>query len=57
MGLVPWEDILSPRIGLAQLDAYEVIGELAASGFGERARRAVAAVEARDDTTKERRDG
>jgi AcrR family transcriptional regulator len=54
MGLVPWEDILSPRIGLAQLDAYEVIGELAASEFGDRARQAVAAVEARDeDATKE----
>src|SRR5262245_47243951 len=27
MGLEPWKDILSPRIGLAQLDVYEALGE------------------------------
>jgi AcrR family transcriptional regulator len=34
MGLEPWTDILSPRIGLAQLDVYEAIGESIASGLG-----------------------
>jgi AcrR family transcriptional regulator len=42
MGLEPWKDILSPRIGLAQLDVYEAIGEAVGSGFGERLRAAVA---------------
>jgi AcrR family transcriptional regulator len=46
MGLEPWKDILSPRIGLAQLDAYEAIGEAVASGFGEQLRAAVAEYEA-----------
>jgi AcrR family transcriptional regulator len=41
MGLEPWTDILSPRIGLAQLDVYEVIGESIASGLGSELRAAI----------------
>jgi AcrR family transcriptional regulator len=41
MGLDDRTDALSPRIGLAQLDVYEAIGEFVASGFGERVRAAV----------------
>ncbi|HET9724773.1 MAG TPA: TetR family transcriptional regulator [Actinomycetota bacterium] len=43
MDLEPWADITSPRIGLAQLDVYEAVGGLVASGFGDRIREAVAA--------------
>ncbi|HEU4354718.1 MAG TPA: TetR family transcriptional regulator [Actinomycetota bacterium] len=42
MGLEAWTDIASPRIGLAQLDVYEAVGGLVASGFGDRLREAVA---------------
>jgi len=46
MDLEAWTDIVSPRIGLAQLDVYEAIGEAVASGFGDRLREAAAEVEA-----------
>jgi AcrR family transcriptional regulator len=39
MGLEAWKDIVSPRIGLAQLDVYEAIGEYASSGFADQIRR------------------
>jgi AcrR family transcriptional regulator len=42
MGLDAWTDILSPRIGLAQLDVYEALGEYVGSGWGDRMREAVA---------------
>lgn len=42
MGLEPWADVLSPRIGLAQLDVYEALGEFVASGWGDEIREAVA---------------
>ncbi|MFB3739022.1 MAG: TetR/AcrR family transcriptional regulator [Candidatus Velamenicoccus archaeovorus] len=45
MGLDPWEDILSPRIGLAGLDVYESLGEFVASEWARHAREAVAEVE------------
>jgi AcrR family transcriptional regulator len=48
MGLEPWTDIASPRIGLAQLDVYEAIGGLVASGFGDRVREAAAAPQGSD---------
>ncbi len=41
MGLEAWTDILSPRIGLAQLDVYEAIGESIASGLGSELRAAI----------------
>ncbi len=40
MGLEPWQDVVSPRIGLAQLDVYQSVGEYVSSGFGARIRRA-----------------
>jgi TetR/AcrR family transcriptional regulator, regulator of cefoperazone and chloramphenicol sensitivity len=46
MGIDPWKDIVSPRIGLAQLDVYETIGQLAASGWGQEMRAAVATYQA-----------
>jgi TetR/AcrR family transcriptional regulator, regulator of cefoperazone and chloramphenicol sensitivity len=42
IGLEPWIDIVSPRIGLAQLDVYEVLGEFVSSGWGDEIRDAVA---------------
>jgi AcrR family transcriptional regulator len=42
MGLTPWKDILSPRMGLAQLDVYEAMGEFVASGLGHEIREAIA---------------
>jgi AcrR family transcriptional regulator len=47
MGLEPWKDILSPRIGLAQLDVYEALGEYVAAGFGAQVREAAAGVKAK----------
>jgi AcrR family transcriptional regulator len=55
MGLVPWEEIATPRIGLAQLDVYETLGEYLASGFGERIREAAAGLAT--DGAAEGRDG
>lgn len=49
MGLEPWRDIVSPRIGLAQLDVYEALGELIASGWGKQIRDAVARVQGASD--------
>jgi AcrR family transcriptional regulator len=40
MGLDAANDVLSPRIGLAQLDVYEALGEYVASGVGKRIREA-----------------
>lgn len=57
MGLVPWKDIVSPRIGLAQLDVYEVLGEFVASGWGAQIRDAVARFQASGDSAKDRVDG
>jgi AcrR family transcriptional regulator len=45
MGLDAWTDVMSPRIGLAQLDVYEALGEFVSSGWGERVREAVARYE------------
>jgi hypothetical protein len=42
MGLDARNDVVSPRIGLAQLDVYEAIGHYVASGFGEQIREAAA---------------
>jgi AcrR family transcriptional regulator len=42
MGLDARRDIVSPRIGLAQLDVYEALGEYVASGFGDQIREAAA---------------
>lgn len=53
MGLEPWKDILSPRIGLAQIDAYQAIGEAVGSGFGERLRAAVASFEEQSTTGRD----
>ena len=41
MDLVAWDQIATPRIGLAQLDVYQALGEYVASGFGERMRGAI----------------
>ena len=41
MGLEPWADVVSPRIGLAQLDVYEALGEFVSSGWGDQIRDAV----------------
>lgn len=49
MGLEPWTDIASPRIGLAQLDVYEAIGGWVGSGFGEQVREAVATAHRTDE--------
>jgi AcrR family transcriptional regulator len=40
MGLVPWDQIATPRIGRAQLDVYEALGEYVGGGFGDRIREA-----------------
>ncbi|HET8527163.1 MAG TPA: TetR family transcriptional regulator [Actinomycetota bacterium] len=53
MGLVPWKDVLSPRIGLAQLDVYDALGEFVASGVGEQIREAVAGLDGRGPEAKE----
>jgi hypothetical protein len=45
MGLEAWKSVLSPRIGLAQLDVYEAIGRYVASSFGAEIREATAALE------------
>jgi AcrR family transcriptional regulator len=42
MGLVAWDGLATPRIGLAQLDVYEALGEYVRSALGERAREVVA---------------
>jgi AcrR family transcriptional regulator len=57
MGLVPWKEILSPRIGLAQLDVYEALGEFVASGWGAQIRDAVARYQVPGDNAKDRVDG
>jgi AcrR family transcriptional regulator len=66
MGLEPWRDILSPRIGLAQLEVYEALGGFVASGWGDEIRRLIAEDPRRfldgasrldGDGTKERSDG
>jgi AcrR family transcriptional regulator len=58
MGLEAWKDIVSPRIGLAQLDVYEAIGEYVASGWGEQIREVAATYQAQTlDQAKERGDG
>jgi AcrR family transcriptional regulator len=57
MGLVPWKEILSPRIGLAQLDVYEALGEFVASGWGAQIRDAVARYQVPGDNAKDRLDG
>jgi AcrR family transcriptional regulator len=58
MGLEPWTDILSPRIGLAQLDAYEAVGAFVASGWGDEIRGAIATVRTVSPDGKEQhRDG
>jgi AcrR family transcriptional regulator len=44
MGLVPWDEIATPRIGLAQVDVYEALGAYVAAGFGERLREAATEV-------------
>ena len=44
MDLVAWDHIATPQIGLAQLDAYQALGEYVSSGVGERIRRAVEAL-------------
>lgn len=44
MGLRAWQDILTPRIGLAQLDVYQSVGEYVSSGFGEQVRKAAEAL-------------
>ena len=41
MGLDARNDILSPRIGLAQLNVYEALGEYVSSGFGDKIRAAI----------------
>jgi AcrR family transcriptional regulator len=45
MGLVAWDGLATPRIGLAQLDVYEALGEYVRSAFGERAREVMAGLE------------
>ena len=46
MGLEAWRDVLSPRIGLAQLDVYEALGQFTSSGWGDQIRAAVAGYQA-----------
>jgi AcrR family transcriptional regulator len=60
MGLQAWVDVVSPRIGLAQLDVYEAIGEFTASGWGAEIRGLLASDPRRlldDEGDKERSDG
>jgi AcrR family transcriptional regulator len=45
MDLRPWEDFTTPRIGLAQLDVYESLGEYASAAVGRRLRAAMADIE------------
>jgi AcrR family transcriptional regulator len=47
MGLEAWKDIVSPRIGLAQMDVYQAIGEFAASAIGTSIRDAASSFAAR----------
>jgi AcrR family transcriptional regulator len=54
MHLVPWEPRATPRIGMAQLDVYEALGEYVSTGPGRDIREATEAMEANDAT--ERRD-
>jgi AcrR family transcriptional regulator len=49
MGLVPWDEIATPRIGLAQIDVYEALGAYVKAGFGERIRDAAAELEKRTE--------
>ncbi|HXJ63827.1 MAG TPA: helix-turn-helix domain-containing protein [Actinomycetota bacterium] len=51
MGLEPWKDVVSPRIGLAQLDVYQSIGEMVASELGEQLRDAVPLIDTGADAT------
>jgi AcrR family transcriptional regulator len=53
MNLDAGQDIGSPRIGLAQLDVYEALGEYVASGFGERIRDAAAGLQPRAARSEE----
>jgi AcrR family transcriptional regulator len=58
MGLDARNDVMSPRIGLAQLDVYEAIGEYVASEFGNQIRDAAARYQAQTlDQAKGRGDG
>ena len=43
LGLEPWADIGSPRIGLAMFDVYDVVGEYLRSSVGRRMRDAIEA--------------
>jgi AcrR family transcriptional regulator len=54
MGLVAWDQIATPQIGLAQLDVYEALGEYVSSGVGERIREAME--ELRNEPESEGRD-
>jgi AcrR family transcriptional regulator len=49
MGIVPWDEIATPRIGLAQIDVYEALGAYLAAGFGERLREAAFALDKRTE--------
>ncbi len=42
MGLSPWEASFAPRLGLAQMDVYESLGQHLTSGVGDRIREAAA---------------
>lgn len=58
MGLQPWRDILSPRIGLAQLEVYEALGAFVSSEWGARVRDAAAKHHAETaEPARERGDG
>lgn len=46
MELIPWRDLVSPRVGLAQLDVYEAMGEFVSSGWGQEMREVVAGLQA-----------
>jgi hypothetical protein len=57
MQLVPWKDLVSPRVGLAQLDVYQAIGEYVTSESGREMRTVVAGLQtAAAAETKERGD-
>jgi AcrR family transcriptional regulator len=45
MGLEPWKDVVTPRIGLAQLDVYEALGEYVTSPLGGRIREAASGLD------------
>jgi AcrR family transcriptional regulator len=53
MGLDPGQDIVSPAIGLAQLDVYEAIGEYVSSGLGDRIRDAATGYASQSDRKAE----